>query len=117
MINPSAPSTAIKVVLSFAELTSPGDQVQVITQPVSYPSTLGCFFFWRKVVKILSLKDSFQGLPTYVSIHGNIEQGIPAKENIGLAQPNISEEVQSFISFFIFFLRNFTWRPRLGRYK
>ena len=42
----------------------------------------------------MSLKDSFQGLPTYVSIHGNIEQGIPAKENIGLAQPNISEEVQ-----------------------
>ena len=102
MINPSAPSTAIKVVLSFAELTSPGDQVQVTTQPVPCPSTSGCFF-WRKVVKILSLKDSFQGLPTYVSIHGNIEQGIPAKENIGLAQPNISEEVQSFFTSNLYF--------------
>ena len=108
MINPSAPNTAIKVVLSFAELTSPGDQVQVITQPVPYPSTSGCFFcfflFWRKVGKILSLKDSFQGLPTYVSIHGNIEQGIPAKENIRLAQPNISEEVQLFFTPSLYFL-------------
>ena len=51
----------------------------------------------------MSLNDSFQGLPTYVSIHGNIEQGIPAKENIGLAQPNISEEVQSFFTSSLYF--------------
>ena len=99
MINPSAPNTAIKVVLSFAELTSPGHQVKVTTHiPFPYPSTSGCFLS-RKEGKILSLKDSFQGLPTYVSIHGNIEQGIPAKENIGLAQPNISEKNKNIFYF------------------
>ena len=52
----------------------------------------------------MRLKDSFQGLPTYVSIHGNIEQGIPAKENVGLAQPNVSEEVQLFFTPSLYFL-------------
>ena len=57
MMKPRAPRTAMRVVLSFAELTSP------------------------------EVEDGWLCSCTYVSVHGDIEEGVAAKQDVGLGEP------------------------------